>query len=245
MTPTAHRYGAGPDQFGELTVRGGAAAPVVVLLHGGFWRARYTLDLMRPLAADLVGRGYATWNLEYRRADSPGADWPATLADVAAGVDALAALADDHPLDLERVVLVGHSAGGQLALWAAAQQLRVRPAVVVSLAGVLDLRAAARERLGRDAVVAFLGGTPDEVPQRYEEASPRTLLPLGVPQLLVHGTADDRVPVDQSRSYAATAADAGDKCRLLELDGVDHMALIDPASDAWRRTGDALVGRAD
>ena len=243
-------YGSHPEQFAELS-RPDAAGPVavVVLLHGGFWRARYTLDLMRPLADDLVDRGLAVWNLEYRRVGSPEATWPDTLLDVTAGVDALADHAEPAGLDLDRVVLVGHSAGGHLALWAAGPRRppeqtlprRVRPTAVVSLAGVCDLRGGAADDLGDGAVTAFLGGGPEHCPKRYDAASPLEGLPLRVPQLLVHGTADRKVPVKQSLAYSAAARAAGDDVQLLELDGVDHMALIDPTSDAWARTVDALV----
>jgi acetyl esterase/lipase len=227
-----HRYGPEADRYGELT--GPPAGPVVMLVHGGFWRPAYTLELMRPLAVDLAARGYAAWNVEYRRAG-----WPVAALDVAAGLDALAGL----PVDTTRVVVVGHSAGGHLALWLAARaglpvgaagaRPAVRPRAVVSLAGVTDLIAAARDRIGTDAVREFLGAGPEEEPERYRLASPAARLPLGIAQLLVHGDADDRVPVAYSRAYAAAAAVAGDPVELVELAGVDHFAVIDPASDAW------------
>lgn len=200
-------YDADPEQWGELWLPREAAgrSPVTVLLHGGFWRAPYTLELLRPLAADLVRRGQAVWNLEYRRVGCPGGGWPGTLADMAAGIDALAGLAGTWPLDLGRVVLVGHSAGGQMALWAAGRhQLApgdvgagplVQPGQVVSLAGVSDLVAAAREAIGEDATVEFMGGAPESLPEAYGHASPLARVPIGVPALLVHGDADLRVPI--------------------------------------------------
>lgn len=237
-------YGSGPDQVADLRLPDrGTPRAVVVLLHGGFWRERYRRDLMDGLAADLAGRGYATWNVEYRRVGPSGGGWPATLTDVAAAMDALDGLAGEHALAVDRVAVVGHSAGGHLALWAAARAglpagapgagPLVRPRVVVSLAGVCDLAEAARRRLGDRAAQGFLGGGPDEVLERYELASPAARLPLGVPQLLVHGDADDRVPVDVSRSYASAARAAGDTVELLELAGVDHFAVIEPRSAAW------------
>ena len=118
----AEAYGPGTDRFGELwRPAGDGPWPVVALLHGGFWRARRTLELMRPLAADLAGRGFAAWNLEYRRVGQPGGGWPGTFQDVAAGLDHLAELAGREPLDLDRLVVAGHSAGGHLALWSAAR----------------------------------------------------------------------------------------------------------------------------
>jgi acetyl esterase/lipase len=244
VTPLVEAYGPGPDRFGELWRPAGAGPwPVVALLHGGFWRATRTLELMRPLAADLAGRGFAAWNLEYRRVGQPGGGWPGTCEDVAAGLDHLAGLAGRAPLDLDRLVVAGHSAGGHLALWSAARAglprgapgaaPLVAPCLAVSLAGVCDLHAGAADGIGEDAVAGFLGATPDQAPERYRLASPRSRLPLGVGQLLVHGDADTRVPVEQSRAYAAAAAAAGDPVELVELAGVDHMAVIDPASPAW------------
>jgi acetyl esterase/lipase len=237
-------YGEADEQVGELwPARPGGPHPVVVLLHGGFWRRRYRLDLMHALAADLQRRGVAVWNLEYRRVGSPGGGWPGTFEDVAAGFDALRDLAGRYRLDLERVTAVGHSAGGHLALWLAARgRLRrgpgaraaLLPALAVALAGICDLHEAARRHLSNDAVVELLGGGPDERPEAYRLASPATLLPLGVPQVLVHGTADATVPFEISQRYAAAARAAGDACELVALDGVDHLAPIDPATAAWR-----------
>lgn len=241
-------YGSAADQHGELWLPAGPGpAPVAVLLHGGYWRARYRLDLMHALAADLAARGYAAWNLEYRRADTPGGGWPGTFADVAAGLDALAGLAERFPLDLGRVTVIGHSAGGQLALWAAARRpaagprpagprpagARVTAALAVSLAGVCDLAAAADLRLSDGAAISLLGGSPAEVPAVYAAASPLALLPLGVRQLIVHGTMDGNVPFDLSERYAAAARAAGDACAFLPLAGADHFDVIDPASPAW------------
>jgi acetyl esterase/lipase len=239
---TVH-YGPEPDQFGELWLpeRAHTPPPVVVLIHGGYWRAHYRLDLMHALAADLVRRGLAAWNIEYRRVGTPGGGWPGTFQDVAAAVDALADL--DEPLDPSGTVLVGHSAGGHLALWAAGRHripadaphglggpARVRAASVVALAGVCDLGEAVRLNLSDGAVSGLLGGGPDEVPDRYRLADPARLLPLGVPQVAVHGTADDAVPTEISTGYAAAA---GPECELLLLPGADHFDVIDPTTDAW------------
>lgn len=240
-----HRYGERRDQFGELTTPDGAASPwpVTVLIHGGFWRARYDLRLEDRLVVDLAGRGWAVWNLEYRRLGwrSRGG-WPETLEDVAAGIDHLGRL--DEPLDLSRVVAVGHSAGGQLSLWAAARpglparapgaEPRIRLAAAVSQAGVVDIREAARLGLSRRAAESFLAGPPGRVPQRYDLASPSERLPLNLPQLLVHGDADEVVPIELSRRYARRAAEGGDSCELVELPGVGHDEHLDPDSGAWR-----------
>jgi acetyl esterase/lipase len=217
---------------------------VAVLLHGGFWRRRYGRDLMSPLAADLTRRGWATWNLEYRRV-GPGAGggWPGTFEDVAAGVDALADLPEREALDLDRVACAGHSAGGHLALWAAARPglpagapgagPRVRVGLALSLGGVVDLEEAERRGLGDGAVRDLLGGGPSRVPERYALASPAARLPLGVPQVLVHGAEDDTVPAALSEGYSRRAVAAGDPCELLVLPGVGHFEPVDPASSAW------------
>ena len=198
MGPRLVAYGDDPAQFAELSVPAGdAPAPVAVVIHGGFWRHRYDLSLGRPLAATLPARGWAALNVEYRRVGG-GGGYPATLDDVSAAIDALADV--DAGLDLDTVVTIGHSAGGHLAAWAAT---RLEPAVpvtgVVSQAGVLDLRAAAAERLGAGATQDFLGGAPDDVPERYDDASPIEHVPLGVPVLCVHGRDDTNVPIEPER----------------------------------------------
>ncbi len=239
---TSARYGDHPSQIGDLWVPDGPGPhPVVVVLHGGFWRAAYDRGLGEPLARDLARHGFAAWNLEYRRVGA-GGGWPATLTDVAAGIDHLGGLAGPHGLDLARVTAVGHSAGGQLAVWAAARPTLGRglpgagPAVrvvgAVSQAGVLDLQDAARHGLGDGAVDDLLGGPPEAVPDRYAAASPTRRLPIGVPVLCVHGRADDTVPVRQSERYARAAAAVGDRCEVRIVDG-DHFAPISPGSPGW------------
>jgi acetyl esterase/lipase len=215
---------------------------VVVLLHGGFWRARYDRSSTVALAKDVVRRGWAAWNVEYRRVGQPGGGWPGTLDDVAAAVDHLAPLADDEPLDLTRVAAVGHSAGGHLAAWTAARAAlpagapgadpAVRPVAAVCLAGVLDLRGAADEHLGDGAAVGFLGAHPEDAPERYGLASPIDRLPSGVPTRCVHGRLDDVVPPDQSARFVAAATAAGDDASLAPFDG-DHFDVLDPGHESW------------
>ena len=214
-----------------------------MLIHGGFWRARYSMRLEDRLVADLVGRGWAAWNLEYRRLGwrSRGG-WPATFEDVAAGIDLLGTL--EEALDLARVVAIGHSAGGHLAMWAAARRglpagapgsdPHIRLAGAVSQAGVLDLREAARLGLSRRAAESLLGGSPIKFPTRYDLASPIERLPLDLPQLLVHGDADDVVPISIAQGYAERAAAADDPCELIQLAGCGHDEHLDPESEAWR-----------
>jgi acetyl esterase/lipase len=198
----------------------------VVFVHGGFWRERFGAETIEPLARACAAEpGYAVWNLEYPRVGMPGGGWPGTALAVRAAVAAAREAAGRRPL-----ALVGHSAGGHLALWAAEEQ---PPALVVSLAGVCDLETGAREGIGENAVVQFVGAGPDQDPDRYAEASPIRRLPSGVPVIMVHGDADDRVPIAQSRDYLTAARAAGDECDLSELPGGDHFELIDPRGRAW------------
>jgi acetyl esterase/lipase len=229
VAPRTHAYGPDPEQVADLVLPAtGGPHPVAVLLHGGFWRARFTRSTMAALAVDLADRGWATWNVEYRRVGN-GGGVPQTLDDVRAAIAALTRLGE--PLDRDQVVVVGHSAGGQLGLCVADE-----PAVaaVVSLAGVCDLATAFADGIGEAATGAFMGGGPDERPGAYALADPLRRAPAGARVLLVHGDADQRVPVAQSRRYAHAAAAAGDdRCEFIELAGVDHFALIDPRTPTW------------
>jgi acetyl esterase/lipase len=229
-----HRYGSHFHQFADLYVPGGEGPfPVAVVLHGGFWREQHTLDLTDPLARDLATRGWAAWNVEFRRVgEVSGGGYPQTLEDVAAAVDFVASL--DAALDLARVVGIGHSAGGQLALWAAARpDAAVALTGAVAQAGVTDLRAAEHDPDGEDAIALFMGGLAAEVPERYADASPLDRVPIGVPQLLVHGDADVRVPCDMSVRYAAAAGAAGDEVELVVRPGEDHFVHLDVGGGAW------------
>jgi acetyl esterase/lipase len=240
-----HRYGPHRSQRAELHLpRGPGPHPVMVVIHGGSWQARYGKVVMRGLVADLVRRGWAAWNIEYRRVGN-GGGWPATFADVAAAIDHLATL--DAPLDLARCSVLGHSAGGHLALWAASRgklpagapgRLDGAPAVplrrAIVQAGVCDLAGAyARWRGG--AARALMGGGPEEVPDRYAAGDPLALVPADVPVLLVHGVVDDVVSIELSRSYTRAAAGAGAEVELVEIAGRAgrHRAHIDPRGAAW------------
>ncbi len=193
-------------------------------------------DQMDAVAQDLAAHGFAVWNLEYRRLGAPGGGWPGTVDDVAAGIDHLERLpARGFDIDLGRVAIAGHSAGGHLALWAAGRR-RVAAGVnvsgVVAMAPLSDLAEAYARQVGGDVVSEFLGGGPDLQPSRLREASPFEMLPLGVPQLILHGTGDTAVPIDLSRRYALAARAAGDAVELLELPEVGHMEFLDPGSTA-------------
>ena len=240
-------YGPDRDQHADLRLPAGAPPaggfPVAVLVHGGYWRSHWEADLMEAAAADLTARGVATWNVEYRRPAEHG--WDATTADVAAALAALTGTG--APLDLHRVVALGHSAGGQLVARLAADVAAdpaapVRPALTVCLAGVLDLVTADRRRLGAGAVSAALGGTARELPRVYAASSPLARLPTGSPLAVVCGRQDDLDLLDVSRAFAAAAQRAGDDVVLVEGEG-DHFSVIDPSSAIWPAVLE-LVARA-
>jgi acetyl esterase/lipase len=231
--PEVFAYGEHPSQVCELFIPAGDGPhPVAVLVHGGFWRQPYGRELEGGIARDLVARGWAAWNIEYRRLGGDGG-WPHTFDDVAAAIDALA----DHGerLDLGRVVAIGHSAGGQLAVWAAGRpEPHVSVTGAVSQAGALDLDELSRLGTSRGVVNLLLGGTPAEVPHRYDATSPARRLPIGVPLLLVHGVRDDDVPEHISREFATAATAAGDACELVVIDDEGHYEHLEPGSRSWK-----------
>ena len=232
--PRMFRYGPDEAQFGELYLPAGLPRATICLFHGGFWRMPYDLTQMSAFASDLSAAGYVVWNLEYRRIGAPGGGFPGSLEDAASGIDHLAILAGQFgQVDLCRVVAVGHSAGGHLALWAAGRlNGHLKLAGAAGLAPLADLEDADELGLGRNAVTEFLGADGGEKDRHLREASPRHRLPTGVRQLILHGDDDEAVPVDLSRRYAAAAAAAGDDVEYVELAGGDHMAFLDPASVA-------------
>ena len=242
-------YGPGAQQLVEWWVPPGADRPqrTVVLVHGGFWRAGFDRSLEHDVAADLVARGLLVANVDYRSSD---AGWPAPLSDVAAAHDLLTTGRFASRVDKDDVSVVGHSAGGHLALWLAARHRLPagavgarpsgpRPSLVVAQAPVAALRLAAQERLGGDAVTALLGGTAAEVPERYAVADPSALVPTGVRTVCVHGEADDVVPPAQSRAFVRAATSAGDDARLVLFRG-GHFEHLDPASAAGAALRSAL-----
>jgi acetyl esterase/lipase len=235
-------YGPLPEQVLDLRLPSGPARTLVVLVHGGFWRAEYDRTHTGPLADALARAGYAVAVPEYRRVGSPGGGWPGTFDDIAAFTDALDGIGAGYGLRPGRTVLVGHSAGGHLALWAAARHRLPegspwrgawRPDGVVSLAGCASLGLCDALDLDHGATSGLLGGRAAEVPDRYALADPAALLPLGVPVTLLHGLRDVNVPPEVSRDYAARAERAGDPVRLVEMPELEHFAVIDPDSAAW------------
>jgi acetyl esterase/lipase len=235
-------YGPDQFQFGELrTPEGRGPHPTVIVIHGGYWRARYDLTHIGHFCVALAKAGYAVWSLEYRRIGNPGGGWPGTLDDIRRGAAHLLEIAGENHLDLKRVAATGHSAGGHLVLWLAKQKALGLKGVV-PLAPVADLLKAYEWKLSGTVVAEFLGGSPAEFPDRYRLASPPEMVPLGVKQRLIHGAEDTVVPIAISRTYVATAKASGDDVTLTEPEGAGHFELIDPRSAAWPVVRGAIDG---
>lgn len=238
-------YGEDPLQFGELRLPDGAGPhSVAILIHGGCWLSEFDITHLRKLAAAITRTGVATWALEYRRVGDPGGGWPGTFQDIARGTDHLRELGKTYPLDLERVVAAGHSAGGHLALWSAARAKLVNrepfraenpvlPGAVLALAPAPDLAYLHEQNVCGSVIDKLLGGSPDSEPDRYALSSPMDLVPLGVPQVLVLGLHDENwAPV--GRRYFDRAKAAGDDVRLVEAPESGHFEMIDPDSSTWQ-----------
>jgi acetyl esterase/lipase len=243
-------YGPDPDQFGDLRLpRGHGPFPVVIVIHGGCWVQRYADWRNTAALADaLRGQGMATWNIEYRRADQPGGGWPGTFLDVAQAADALRGLARRYPLDVTRVVAIGHSAGGHLALWLAARPRLSRTSVlalpaplairgVVLIGGIADLgefQAKEADICGEAVVTRLMGGSPAERPARYEQGSPRQLLPIGVRQFFINGEEDPVVPPRDSIRFVRAARAAGDQADQQTVPAAGHFEYLSPATPAGK-----------
>lgn len=250
--PERFEYGSAPSQFSELwRPEGTGPFPAVVLVHGGSWSESTGRDLMDDVARDLADQGIAVWNIEYRRLGEDGGGFPGTFQDVAAAIDDLSGRADELDIDPDRVVFVGHSAGGQLALWAAARgQLpggtvgagpALLPRSVVALAPVTDLEGCARRGELESTCAFVMGASPDEAPNRYDRFSPLALVPLGVPQRLFHGAADTVVAPTDSEAYVAAAAAAGDDATLTVQPDANHFTVLDAATPAWAQVRDTIL----
>lgn len=239
-------YGKDPLQFGELRLPKGAGSfPVVVIIHGGCWLNSFSYEHITRISQAFADEGIAAWTLEYRRLGDKGGGWPGTFLDAAAGTDHLRVLAKKYPLDLKRVVALGHSAGGHLALWLASREslpkssaLYVRNplklAGVVPLAAISDLKTYSKGPPDscNSAVAKLMGGEPSEVAQRYAEASPRERLPLKVPARFIHGDMDSIVPLKQSADFVSAAN--RESVQMTTVEGVGHFELVSVQSVSWR-----------
>lgn len=244
-----HRYGPAPQNYAELRLPSGPGPhPVAVVIHGGCWLSIADNDYMDRVADALTDSGWATWNLEFRTLDQPGGGWPGTLLDVGAGVDALRDVADEEGLDLGRVVTLGHSSGGHLALWAASRHRipaggelhtpdPLPVAAAVGLAAIADLSqylAMGVSACG-DTPARLLGGmSPSEAPERAAQASPAALAPTGIPQLLVSAVDDYVVPPEHGRIYALSVGAAGQEVVHQVVERASHFELVAPSTGAWQ-----------
>ncbi len=254
-------YGSGSLQFGDLflpQLSAGTHAPVVMFVHGGWWKSEYGLEYGGHLCHALRLLGIAAWSIEYRRVGDEGGGWPGTFEDVAHGFDHLKTLAATYPLNLQKVAVAGHSAGGHLAFWLAGRPNipeesplhQPAPALamhgVVALAGAVDLRLtidlAGYFTFAHDKreVLTFMGGSPTDYPERYRAGDPGELLPIATPQWLLQGTEDDQIPPDLPRRWAENGRRAGDRATVEMIPGADHFDLVDPQSAAWPRVLAAL-----
>lgn len=234
-------YGTDLNQFGEIRLPSGKGPfPLVMNIHGGFWRAKYDLAHAGNLCAALTAKGLVTWNVEYRRVGDAGGGWPGTFEDIRNAYRFIPQLVKRYNLDSAKVLVMGHSAGGQLALCLAAHEYSLKR--VISLAGVVDLQQALELHLGNNAVADFLGGTPKQVPEHYREADPMQIsVPRTTRQWLIRGAGDDTVPSYFSRNYAQQKQQRGEDVHYLEISTAGHFDLIDPHSRAWPKVENTVL----
>jgi acetyl esterase/lipase len=233
-------YGADPNQFLEVRLPHATALhPAVLHIHGGYWRAKYDLAHAGHLCETLRAAGVATFNVEYRRVGNPGGGWPGTFEDIRSAYRFICEKHVPFRLDRDRMAVMGHSAGGQLALCLAAHEASVRCAI--SLAGVVDLKKGFTLHLSDDAVADFLGGNPEAVPEHYREADPMELRIRHARQWLLHGADDETVPPEFSRNYVSQKKKAGESAELLEILQAGHFELIDPGSQAFQHVTNTVL----
>ena len=252
-------YDPGAYQFGDLWIpQTRTPVPLVVFFHGGWWKSEYDLGYAGYLCSALKKDGIATWSVEYRRVGDTGGGWPGTFLDAAEGLDFVATLAKSYPLDLSRVITMGHSAGGHLAFWVAGRHhidrsseiYQPQPQVplhgAISLAGAVDLQLTI-DLSGyftfahdKQEVFALMGGRPHDLPDRYKAANPGDLLPFHVPQLLIQGTEDDQIPPELPPRWAEKSQRLGDTVTLSIIPSADHLDVVDPESSAWGTVRDGV-----
>jgi acetyl esterase/lipase len=233
------KYGADENQFIDIRLpKTRDPRPLVIVIHGGYWRARYDLLYAGHLCSALTANSIATANLEYRRVGNAGGGWPGTFTDVRAAYQFLIQNSNHYGFDTHRVGVLGHSAGAQLALCLAAHEAAIQSAI--SLAGVLNLQEAYTLHLSNDAVVEFLGGTPSQVKDHYQEADPMKLK-IAAKQWIVHGLADDVVSPSMSREYVSEKKKAKEDVRLLEIAAAGHFDVVDPRSVVWREVEKVVI----
>src|SRR5882724_9283618 len=233
-------YGADPNQFVDIRLpKGSRPHPILLNIHGGFWRAKYDLAHTGHLCEALRTAGIATFNVEYRRAGNDGGGWPGTFEDIRAAYRFVRQERSRFHLDLDRLIVMGHSAGGQLALCLAAHESSLGQ--TISLAGVVDLKKAFALHLSNDAVSQFLGGKPSDVPEHYREADPMELSITHARQWLLHGAEDDTVPAAFSRDYAEQKKRRGERVELVEIAHAGHYDLIDPRAEAFKKVKTAVL----
>lgn len=232
-------YGTDPNQFLEVRLpRAQGPHSILLNIHGGYWRAKYDLKHAGHLCEALRRAGVATFNLEYRRVGNAGGGWPGTFEDIRSAYRFVRQAHSRFHVDPNRLVVMGHSAGAQLALCLAAHEPSLGR--VISLAGVVDLKKGFALHLSHDAVAEFLGGKPDQVPEHYREADPMELRIPRARQWLIHGGEDDTVPPEFSRDYVIQKKKAGELAELLEIPHAGHFDLIDPASEAFKQVSSAV-----
>ncbi|WP_301110026.1 S9 family peptidase [Sporosarcina sp.] len=260
-------YGANESQFGDLRIPDGTGPfPLAMIIHGGFWRARFDLEQMNEMAEAFTAKGIATWNIEYRRVGQEGGGWPGTFLDNAAAVDYIRVLAKSYPLDVSRVITIGHSAGGHLALWLGTRHKLPSNSMlhtsehplplkgVISLAGANDLETMHDIHQWKETLFGIvdnptrdlLGGKPNEQAERYKEGSPYELLPIGIPLVLIHGSLDVNVPIGLSEHFEKEALKEGDSIILKTIPMAEHFELILPETESWLillESANRLLGR--
>jgi acetyl esterase/lipase len=233
------KYGSDPSQEGDLFIPNEKPLAALCLFHGGFWSMPYGREQLTPVALDLARKGFMVWNIGYRRIGA-GGGWPGTFDDVVSSISHLETLSKKYEqFDLSKIVVIGHSAGGQLAIWAGKRYGKMNnntPGIkvnqVIGLAPVVDLKKTFKDKLGNNSVFHLLGGSPEDHPERYDSADPMKLFPLEVPQLVIHGNADEDLPVQWSRDYFNFAHAGGENIEYVEIDNGGHMDYLDPDSKA-------------